>query len=484
MSAVHKLWTRIFICAAGLLLLLFFSNDFGLIDIQETAIVVAIGIDSAENGQGYDVTAQIAVPASTGSDSAGNVTVKNAKTVGEAITMLNHETGWYPTLVHCKLILLGEKTADSDVFDALDYFLRNDAVEDSCLVAVCEGTAREIFQAQSPVKDISASAISKVLSSEAQKTGIVSVTILKDFAKKYYSVSQSGFLPVLSVKSEADSQGGENAKTADGRSGDAVAASADGAPQNPAYAAANACGNPFGGTRTFACVPPQKTAEAIGGENLGSCLSPFLKKNKRWHWKRRPLPIAAPAAAQSGQQGQNEDPQSGKSDIFEADKTMLFYQGKRAALLNAEETLAYNLADTDTGFAFGNVTVEEDGQPVVYTLKMKISRKKQKLTFENGMPVFTFDIRANARISDSNRADDIVDITKTLLVDKKILTAAEEKFKEQLASVFAKATAAGCDIFDLRTKLYRRHFKKYEAFRDTILDNVQMRYRIRFTTMK
>ena len=39
---------RIFICGACALLLLFFSNDFGLIDIQETAIVIAIAIDKGE----------------------------------------------------------------------------------------------------------------------------------------------------------------------------------------------------------------------------------------------------------------------------------------------------------------------------------------------------------------------------------------------------------------------------------------------------
>lgn len=455
MNAVHKLWTRIFACAVGLLLLLFFSNDFGLIDIQETAIVVALGIDAAENGEGYDVTAQIAVPASTGSGSAGNVTVKNAKTVGEAITMLNHETGWYPTLVHCKLVLLGEKVTEKDVFETLDYFLRNDDVEDSCLVAVCEGTARQMFQAQSPVNDISASAITKVLSSEAQKSGIVAVNILKDFAKQYYSVSESGFLPYISVKSEAESQGGENAQ--------------------PVFARQNLCRG--------------ENVQPVASEDLSrqktSADSPFLKKNKRWRPKREPLPISAAAteggAGGSGGQQKNGD---GNADIFQADKTMLFYKGKRAALLDAEETLAYNLADTDTGFAFGNVTMDEDGTPVTYTLKMKISKKKQKLFFENGMPVFTFDIRANARISDADKADSILGIAKTLLVDEKILHAAEEKFREELLSVFTRSAAAGCDVFALRQKLYRHHFGKYEKFKDTLLDSVQVRCRITFTSLK
>ena len=45
---MNKFWTRLFIIAAAVLLLLFFSNDFGLIDIQKTAVVAAIGIDAAE----------------------------------------------------------------------------------------------------------------------------------------------------------------------------------------------------------------------------------------------------------------------------------------------------------------------------------------------------------------------------------------------------------------------------------------------------
>ena len=446
---MNRIWTRIFLIAAAMLLLLFFSNDFGLIDIQETAIVVALGIDMPETGEGYDVTAQIAVPASTGSNTAGNVTVKNALTVGEAIAELNHETGWYPTLVHCKLILLGEDAAGQDVFNVLDYFLRNDAVEDSCLVAVCEKTARETFQAQSPVNDISASAIAKVLSSEAQKTGLVSVTILKDFAIGYYSEGKSGILPYISVKSEADSQGRGNA--------------------SPSFADCTACSAP---------------QAQENGDPQDSALAPFLKRNKWWHAKKKPLPIAAPAAAQSG--GSDGGSGSGKtaSDIFQASDTMLFYEGRRAGLLTPEETLAYNLAATDTDFAYGSVRAEEDGKETVYNLKMKISGKKRRLTFENGMPVFTFRIRANARIVDTDSSAPILEVAKTLLADENVLRAAEQKFRDELSSAFQKAAAARCDLFGIKEKLYRFCYRQYPAFKDSILDSVQVRYDIRFTSLK
>ncbi len=437
---MNKLWTRIFLAAAAVLLLLFFSNDFGLIDIQETAIVVALGIDTAEEGEGYDVTAQIAVPASTGSGSAGNVTVKNARTVGEAIAELNHETGWYPTLVHCKLILLGEETANENVFNILDYFLRNDAVEDSCLVAACSGTAREVFQAQSPVNDISASAISKVLSSEAQKTGLVSVTILKNFAIGYYSEGKSGILPYVSVKSEAESQGGGSSSP---------------------------------------------TSAAAAAENAEDAFGPFIKRNKWWHPKKRPLPIAAPVSAESGSGGQGGNGKSGGEDIFQASETMLFYEGKRAGMLTPEETLAYNLAATDTDFAYGNVTAEDaEGREITYNLKMKISKKKCKLTFENGMPVLTFSIRANARVADTDSAGTILDVAKTLIVRENVLEAAENKFREELTSAWQKSAASGCDLFGVKEKLHRFRHRQYPDFKDTILEKTEVRYDIRFTTMK
>lgn len=204
---MRKLSSKLLLLAAGALLLLFLTNNFGLIDIQKTAIVTAIGIDAGEGGT-FDVTAQIAIPDASGANTASNVTVPGAETVGEAIAELNRKTGWFPTLVHCSLILLGERAAEEDVFRALDYFLRSEYVEDSCLVALCADTAAAALGAGSPIGELASAAIAKVLSAEAQKTGLVSVTNLRDFAKGYFAEGQSGFLPTLRAQPRAQSEGG------------------------------------------------------------------------------------------------------------------------------------------------------------------------------------------------------------------------------------------------------------------------------------
>ena len=51
---------KFYILLAVIVIFSFFSNDFELVDIQKTAIILAAGVDRSENG--YVLTAQIAVP--------------------------------------------------------------------------------------------------------------------------------------------------------------------------------------------------------------------------------------------------------------------------------------------------------------------------------------------------------------------------------------------------------------------------------------
>ena len=184
-AGMSKFWQRAFVFAAAFLLLLFASNDFGLIDIQKTAIVLALGVDASAQEGLLDVTAQIGSADANGAAQASNITIEGVSTVGEAIARLNRRTGWYPTFVHCRLLLLGGQTAERDVFGILDYFLRSEYIEDSCLVALCAGRAQAALEAGAPGGELTANAIVKVFSGEAQKTGLVSAVSLREFAKGY-----------------------------------------------------------------------------------------------------------------------------------------------------------------------------------------------------------------------------------------------------------------------------------------------------------
>ena len=60
----------------------FFTNDFGLVDIQKTALVIAIGVDREE--QEFAVTAQIALPKPEMTGEQSTQIVSKGKTVSFA----------------------------------------------------------------------------------------------------------------------------------------------------------------------------------------------------------------------------------------------------------------------------------------------------------------------------------------------------------------------------------------------------------------
>ena len=205
MHNVHQKNTvRYYLVILVFLAFLFFSNNFGLIDVQKTAIVMATGIDREDDT--FIVTSQIAIPQASkqGKQTEAVQLVSRGKTVAEAFDEINAKTGWYPKLVFCNLILLGENTAKQNVFDALDFFLFDEYLSDDCQVAVCNGLAKDILNTTAIVDPSTSTALSKILSPHAERVGSAMPSSLRDFSIGYFSESKSGFLPV--VKTEAQQE--------------------------------------------------------------------------------------------------------------------------------------------------------------------------------------------------------------------------------------------------------------------------------------
>lgn len=211
-----KLW----IILAAIVAITFFSNDFGLVDIQKTAIILAAGIDRTADG--FSLTAQIAVPKGSDRTTGGTSSVEiegQGATVSDCISAIYAKTGWVPKLVFCDLVLLGEEAARANAFDALDFFLRNEYAPDSCLLAVCEGTAAETLKATSAIDDASSLALEKLFSDAAKKSGRVMTTTLREFAIGYYGRSASGYMPYVRMSSQSGAQGGSGGQNAAGGQG-------------------------------------------------------------------------------------------------------------------------------------------------------------------------------------------------------------------------------------------------------------------------
>ncbi|MBQ8320482.1 MAG: hypothetical protein IJX81_06340 [Clostridia bacterium] len=184
----------------------FFTNDFGLIAAQKTAIVTAIAIDKEE--EEFSLAVQIANPSKDGSKSGGGGGADGGKeeypcvngkgkTVAEALASAEKATGWQVKLVFCRVLVLGESVLKQNCFEALDFFLLDEYMNATCQVTTVNGSAAEVLKSSTPLGKSSALALEKILSDTAKTAGTALPVSLKDFAMGYFGAGSSGFLPLI-----------------------------------------------------------------------------------------------------------------------------------------------------------------------------------------------------------------------------------------------------------------------------------------------
>ncbi len=406
---------KIILLVVFFVVILFFSTDFGLIDIQKTAIILAAGIDRTEDGL-FSVTAQIAVPeASKSGGAAQAIAVSGSgETVARAFQEINTKTGWFPKLIFCDLIVLGETVTKNNVFDCLGYFLRNEQMSDNCLLAACEGSARDALSASSPTEDMTALALQKILATEAKESGNISTVNLKDFAIGYFSPHKSGYMPFLYLLSpeEGGAKSEENAQSGAGG----------------------------------------QSAAGKGKAERGKALS---------------------AAAQGG-----KDPSSApqkEEKIFYGACTAVFYDGKLRAVLGQEESFALNLAVGKVRQATLQVPLP-DG--TVYALTLTNVRAKTTAREENGLPRLQVRLKAVARISDCTTPKDIENIAATNTVRQRLRRGAETILSDALATAFETCRRENCDIFGVADRMRKYHTAFYNACKDTLLQRTAATFEV------
>ena len=127
---MQKVIKGIFVLSLILIILYAFSSSYSYDNIDNLAYVVAMGIDSTENGK-IKVSYQFTDTSSFSSDggSGDNSTIINtveAKSIESATNLLNSYIGKNINLAHCKVIVFSEKVAESGLSDYI-YSLINDS---------------------------------------------------------------------------------------------------------------------------------------------------------------------------------------------------------------------------------------------------------------------------------------------------------------------------------------------------------------------
>ncbi len=405
---------RIVIIVALILSILYFSNDFSLIDIEKTAIIVAMGIDKAD--EGVEITTQIGIPQATDQalDNQDTLISAKGKTVMDAMEILSKRSGWIPKLSFCNVIIFGKELASDDISVIVDHLLASEHFQNSALLAVCDGKARDFLSTPTPLDAISSFAIQKVILENGATSSSVLDTNIKNFCQKNYGRDKCGYMPYIRIIS-GDAKGQDSSSSA-------------------------------------------TTDYEIEGDNRP--IDGLIDV----------LPLAEGSSDGGGGGGGGETPTA----IFDASKTAVFKGGKICDILTEKETIAFNLLSLPADRVI--ITVQADGKNSA--LEIINSRHKVWLDYGvkptlNMKLILTVRI---ADGSDENGEGN--SLGRRATVDKKFLKSLEKDLSDTLEGLAKRQLESETDLFGIRNLTYKFNNAKYEDYKKIPLSNYQVKTHI------
>ena len=404
---------------------LYFTNDFGLIDIHKTSIIAAVGVD-VEGGE-VQVTAQLAVPKP--SQSGENVEYTevqgSGETIADALNEINAKTGFYPKLQFCKLILLGDSCQKKNIFQVLGCFYRKNYSELTALVAMCKGKASDMLSMPVPTSDMNSTAIQRVLADELKKSANVSSVSLKDIAVDNFSKSAATYMPYVEANLQGTSQSGGN--------GDSVGGDPPKENQSGGGSSSGGSSGESGGS---------------GGESGGSSGS---------------------GGGGGGSGG------SGKSPVeFTARKTAYFSGGEFKGILDERQSFALNLLKNEIRLA----VLPCDAGNLHYTLGLKGTSGKSKIEIKNNSPKLTISFNAVAQIAGIKKVVDPDETASDDVLSGEVIEGAKAELESRFESLLQACREQNCDLLGVKNMLFKYDNKNYEKFSSEAQKYLDVSYKI------
>lgn len=192
-----------------ILFALFISGCGGKRELNELAIVVAMGIDKVEDG--YEVSLQVVNPSEVSSKqgNSGRAPVvtyhAKGKSVFEAIRQTTTVTPRKPYFSHIQILVLGEELAKNGISESLDFFSRDHELRSDFYVIVSDETsASEILSIYTPLEKIPASKMYNSLEVSKKVWAPTSYIHIHDLINEISKKGQNAVLTNIRIDGEAD----------------------------------------------------------------------------------------------------------------------------------------------------------------------------------------------------------------------------------------------------------------------------------------
>ena len=190
-------------------------------EFSDIAVVMGIAVDVCEDKESEDsitVSVQVAnpVPVSGSSDSGGSGGQKEAHSdfsddgnnIVEVMSSITHSSSRRLYSAHNQIVVFGKKLAEGEgLGQSVDYFLRDNELRYSVLVAVADGKASEALSASTNYESVPAKELAELIKNQASNSGSAICTLL-EFAQSGISEGTVALVPIVRLKEAASSETG------------------------------------------------------------------------------------------------------------------------------------------------------------------------------------------------------------------------------------------------------------------------------------
>ena len=202
-------------------------------EVDDLAFIMAIGLDEAPNDQVY-ATFHIAVPrAVAGAGGAGGgsgggggggagqqtslITTLMGHSVLSLLNLLNTHVDRRPSLVHGKMVVIGEKLAKRGIGLYIGELVRFREARRTMFLAVTQGTAKEFIEKNRPIIEQNPAKNLELLALANRQTGFIPPSQIHRFLVETQSLGEEPVVILAGIREEAP--GGRTEQSTGGSSG-------------------------------------------------------------------------------------------------------------------------------------------------------------------------------------------------------------------------------------------------------------------------
>ncbi len=209
---ISKLALKYSIIIIGIISLLTFTGCWDARDIEDLAMVIAIGIDQEEKEGPFLVTFQIALPAAIDSENGNGSenAVWNTSIEGDSVFEAFHRMRTYVSrdifFGHTQILIFGENLAEHGVGPVLDFIQRETNLRRTVRVVIAKGEAKTILDAQPKLEQMASIELLKLIDNQ-ELTSLTYMEILGNFIADLDSPARAAMAPGVSrIKNTPDDE--------------------------------------------------------------------------------------------------------------------------------------------------------------------------------------------------------------------------------------------------------------------------------------